>query len=45
MNRFGQSEERLLGKPDVEMRSLVQLPDLISIEVFLPPPSEFVGIG
>jgi 2-haloacid dehalogenase len=29
VNRFGQSEERLPGKPDVEVRSLVELPDLL----------------
>jgi 2-haloacid dehalogenase len=29
VNRFGQSEERLPGKPDVEIKSLMELPDLL----------------
>jgi len=29
INRFGQSVERLPGKPDVEIKSLIELPDLL----------------
>jgi 2-haloacid dehalogenase len=29
VNRFGQSEERLPGQPDVEIQTLVELPDLL----------------
>ncbi|BBO71604.1 haloacid dehalogenase [Desulfosarcina alkanivorans] len=29
VNRFGQSEERLPGKPDVEIRNLMALPDVL----------------
>jgi 2-haloacid dehalogenase len=30
VNRFGQSEERLPGKPDFEIQTLIGLPDLIN---------------
>jgi len=30
VNRFGQSEERLPGKPDVEIRNLMELPKLLT---------------
>lgn len=30
INRFGQSKERLPGKPDFEIKSLMELPDLIN---------------
>ena len=30
VNRFGQSKERLPGKPDVEIKNLIELPDLIN---------------
>jgi 2-haloacid dehalogenase len=30
VNRFGQSEERLPGKPDVEIKTLLELPDLLT---------------
>jgi len=29
VNRFGQSEERLPGRPDVEIQNLIELPDLL----------------
>lgn len=29
VNRFGQSKERLPGQPDVEIRNLIELPDLL----------------
>lgn len=29
VNRFGQSEERLPGKPDVEIKTLLELPDIL----------------
>jgi 2-haloacid dehalogenase len=29
VNRFGQSKERLPGKPDVEIKTLMALPDVL----------------
>ena len=29
VNRFGQSEERLPGRPDIEIQTLIELPDLL----------------
>ncbi|RZB36625.1 MAG: 2-haloacid dehalogenase [Desulfobacteraceae bacterium Eth-SRB2] len=29
VNRFGQSKERLPGRPDVEIRNLIELPKLL----------------
>lgn len=29
VNRFGQSGERLPGRPDVEIQNLIELPDLL----------------